>query len=163
MDLMIKVYLERGDNELAIAQVLQRISQEDEAKNYFDLRGNTTFYSAVISHAYYSIFFLTKALLLTKNIKTEMPDVHKKTYKAFEEYFVKTGILDLELLKIYQKMIVRADELLQIFKNEKWKRGHFTYQTIPQANKEPAEQSIKNAFTFIRNVRLLIENKKNNS
>ena len=60
-------------------------------------------------------------------------------------------------------MIVKADELLQIFKDEKWKRGHFTYQTIPQANKEPAEQSIKNAFTFIRNVRLLIENKKNNS
>lgn len=86
-----------------------------------------------------------------------MPNVHKKTYDAFEEHFVKTGILDANLLQIYQKMMVRADELLQIFKDEKWKRGHFTYQTIPQANKEPAEQSIQNALTFIRNIKLVLE------
>ena len=54
-------------------------------------------------------------------------------------------------------MIVRADELLQIFKDEKWKRGHFTYQTIPQANKEPAEQSIQNAVTYIKNMKLIVE------
>ena len=53
--------------------------------------------------------------------------------------------------------MVRADELLQIFKEEKWKRGHFTYQTIPQANKEPAEQSIKNVVTFIKNIKLILE------
>ncbi len=46
---------------------------------------------------------------------------------------------------------------LQIFKDEKWKRGHFTYQTIPQANKEPAEQSINNAVTFLKNIKLIIE------
>ena len=86
-----------------------------------------------------------------------MPDVHKKTYEAFEEYFVKTGTIDMELLKIYHKMIVRASELLQIFKDEKWKRGHFTYQTLPQANKEPAEQSIQNALVFIKNIKLMLE------
>ena len=54
-------------------------------------------------------------------------------------------------------MIVRADELLQIFKDEKWKRGHFTYKTIPQANKEPAEESINNASKFIKNIKVIIE------
>ena len=54
-------------------------------------------------------------------------------------------------------MIIRADELLQIFKDEKWKRGHFTYQTIPQANKDPANQSIQNATTFLKNIRTIIE------
>ena len=68
--------------------------------------------------------------------------------------------MDVELLNIYKKMIVKADELLQIFKDEKWKRGHFTYQTIPQANKEPAEQSIQNAVTFVKNIRLVLENSK---
>ena len=68
--------------------------------------------------------------------------------------------MDVELLNIYKKMIVKADELLQIFKDEKWKRGHFTYQTIPQANKEPAEQSIQNAVTFTKNIRLILENSK---
>jgi len=54
-------------------------------------------------------------------------------------YLNRVGILDVNLLTIYKKMMVRADQLLQIFKDEKWKRGHFTYETIPQANKDPAD------------------------
>ena len=68
--------------------------------------------------------------------------------------------MDIELLNIYQKMIVRADELLQIFKDEKWKRGHFTYQTIPQANKEPAEQSVQNASVFLKNIKTILDKQK---
>ncbi|VVB81592.1 HEPN domain protein [uncultured archaeon] len=154
---MIRIYLERGENELQVAKILKKITEEKEAKKYFELEEESTFYSSVISHSYYAVFFTAKAMLLSKGIKTEMPDVHKKTYEAFEENFVKTGVLDVELLRIYQRMIVRADELLQIFKDEKWKRGHFTYQTIPQANKEPAEQSINNALTFLKNIRLVLE------
>ena len=78
--------------------------------------------------------------------------MHKKTFEEFKKNFVDTGILDVSFLKIYNKMIVRADELLQIFKEEKWKRGHFTYQTIPQANKEPAEESLRNTKTFVSNI-----------
>ena len=116
-----------------------------------------TFYSSAISHSYYAIFYAAKAILLTKGIVTSMPGAHKKTYEAFKSEFVDSGVIDIELLKIYQKMIVRADELLQIFKDEKWKRGHFTYQTIPQANREPAGQSIKNAMVFVKNIKLIIE------
>ena len=133
------------------------VSNDTIKKQEFQIEEETTFFSSVISHSYYAIFYCAKALLLMKDIKTEMPDVHKKPYEAFDEKFVKTGILDVELLKIYQKMIVQADELLQIFKDEKWKRGHFTYHTIPQANKEPAEQSINNVLTFIRNIKLILE------
>lgn len=52
---------------------------------------------------------------------------------------------------------LKRKQEFQIFKDEKWKRGHFTYQTIPQANKEPAEQSIQNALTFIRNIKMVLE------
>ena len=160
MDSMAKIYLQRALNELSVAKVLFTVSNDEKKKQEFLLEEETTFFSSVISHSYYTIFYGAKAILLTKNIKTEAPDVHKKTYEAFEEYFGKTGIMDVELLNIYKKMIVKADELLQIFKDEKWKRGHFTYQTIPQANKEPAEQSIQNAVTFVKNIRLVLENSK---
>lgn len=33
----------------------------------------------------------------------------------------------------------KAETLLKIFKSERKKMGHFTYQRIAQANKEPAE------------------------
>ena len=137
---MVRIYLSRALNELSQAKLLFTISNDDEKKQEFQIEEEMTFYSGAISHAYYSIFYSAKAILLTKEIKTTAPQVHKKTYEAFKEYFVDSGIIDAELLEIYEDIIVKADELLQIFKDEKWKRGHYTYKTIPQANKEPAEQ-----------------------
>ena len=124
------------------------------------IQKDMTFYSAVISHSYYSIFYCAKAMLLAKGITTFSPDLHKKTLDAFKEHLVDTGILDVKLLEIYQKLVVRADELLGIFKEEKQKRGDFTYKTIPQANQEPAEDSIKNAQIFVSNIRKIIETMK---
>lgn len=147
-----KVFLERAKNELAVAELLKRVTEETDAKKKFSIDENMTFYSSVISHSYYAIFYSAKAILLTKNIKTSSPEIHKKTFEEFKINFVDTGILDVKLLKIYKKMVIRADELLEIFKDEKWKRGNFTYNTIPQANKEPAEDSLKNAKLFISNI-----------
>ncbi len=157
MDSAVKIYIQRALNEISAAKLLFEVSNNKDKKEDFNIEEETTFYSAVISHSYYSIFYTAKAILLTKNIKIFSPEVHKKTYSAFKEQFVDSGVLDIELLNIYKKMIIRADELLQIFKDEKWKRGHFTYQTIPQANKDPANQSIQNATTFLKNIRTIIE------
>jgi len=160
MDLMIKVYLERAESEIVLASSIKKLSDESEAKKFFHIEQEHTFYSAVISHAYYSIFYAAKAMLLSKGIETSMPDVHRKTLDAFKENFVETGILDTKLLEIYKKLVIRADELLGIFKNEKRKRGNFTYSTIPQANKEPAEESIRNAKTFVSNIIKVIDKNK---
>jgi uncharacterized protein (UPF0332 family) len=157
MDSMVNDYLKRARSELDMAEILFKISNSNNAKQSFNLFLDSTYYSGVISHAYYAIFYSAKAILLTKNIKTEAPEIHKKTFEAFKEKFVDSGILDVKLLEIYKRMIIRADELLQIFKDEKWKRGHFTYKTIPQANKEPSEESIKNAVNFIKNIRAVLE------
>lgn len=54
-------------------------------------------------------------------------------------------------------MIVRADELLGLFQREKAKRGLFTYKSIPQADLEPAEESIQHAQTFVRHVVSVLE------
>ena|SRR3989344_6187 len=152
MDSLIKIFLERANNEILAAESLNKLSEEGKIKQDFNLPSNTTFYSSVISHSYYAIFYAAKAILLTKEIKTSFPEVHKKTYLEFEKNFVKTGELDVKLFKIYEKMIVRADQLLEIFGEEKWKRGNFTYQTIPQANKEPANESVKHAKFFVSNI-----------
>jgi len=141
---------------LLVSKSLIRLSSDTILKEEFELPKDTTFYSSVIAHSYYAIFYAAKSILLTKNIKTKSPEVHKKTYEEFKKYFVDTGELDLELLKIYKKIVVKADELLQIFKDEKWKRGNFTYQTLPQANIEPAEESLINSKKFLSNVEKVI-------
>jgi uncharacterized protein (UPF0332 family) len=157
MDSITKLFTERSKNELAIAEVLLRLSEDKKEKKDFDIKEDMTFYSGAIAHAYYCIFYSAKAILATKNIKTSAPEIHKKTFDAFKKHFVDTGIIDTELLKIYRSMIIRADDLLEIFSMEKRKRGDFTYNIIPQANRKPAEESIKNAQTFAANVFKIIE------
>jgi uncharacterized protein (UPF0332 family) len=157
MDSKVKLYLERAENELRISLILYKLSQNKEEKLKLGAIEDDTFYSSVISHAYYSIFYSAKAILLTKEIKTESPEVHKKTLDEFKKFFIDSGILDLELLKIYSKMVKRADELLFLFKEEKRKRGHFVYKTIPQANIEPAKESIENAKKFLTSIKNVVE------
>jgi len=152
-----ELYLQRAENELIAAQMLFDISSNPQLQRVqFKLEKEFTFYSSVISHSYYSIFYSAKAILAKIEIKTEAPEVHKKTLEAFEKYLVKTGKLDVELLKIYQKMVVRAEELLGIFSKEKGKRGRFTYQKLPQANREPAKESFDNASFFFKNINKIL-------
>lgn len=157
MDSKVKLYLERAENERDLSKALLELSQNNEIKLKLDLVEDETFYSSAISHAYYSIFYCAKALLLTKNIKTNSPEVHRKTLEEFKKNFIDTGILDVELLKIYSKLIIRADELLGLFKLEKSKRGKFTYHTLPQANLDPAKESVNNCFKFLTHINKIIE------
>ena len=157
MDSKVKLYLERAENEFRLSKVMFNLSEIEKIKIQLEANPKDTFYSAVISHCYYSIFYCAKGILLTKGIETKSPEVHKKTFEKFKEIFVNTGKLDIELLKIYKKMIIRADELLHILKQEKWKRGHFTYHTIAQANIEPARESIQHTKKFLINIKKIIE------
>ena len=146
-----KIYLERSINEFNLSKIILKISGSNEIQlKVFSLKEDT-YYSAVIAHAYYSIFYAAKAYLLLKNIKTEAPEEHKKTFEVFSK-LVEEGIIDVELLKVYKKAMIKADMLLHIFQIEKGKRGKFTYKRIPQANQEPAQESVKNAQFFFKHI-----------
>lgn len=151
MDSKAEMFMKRARTEIDSATILfEASSEKSRIKEEMKIQEDSTFYSGVISHSYYSIFYCAKALLLTKGVETSDPFVHSKTYNAFKDTFIDSGLLDAKLLMIYKELIIRADELLEIFRQEKRKRGDFTYTTIPQANRSPAEKSIANAKTFFR-------------
>lgn len=151
-----KLYIHRAENEIKLSEIIFTISEKPEMQtDSFDVKDPETYYSAVISHCYYSVFYAAKAYLIKKGIKVTAPKEHKKAFEAFKT-FVESGELDVELLKIYQEALVRAEYLLGIFKEEKRKRGNFTYRTMPQANKDPAEESIARAKTFFKHIMTLI-------
>ena len=158
MDLNISLYIERSENELDLANVIYIVtSDENLQKGIFHLDKVQTFYSGVIAHSYYSIFYAAKAYLLAKGIRTKPPSEHKKTYTQFRKLAFK-GVIKKDLLKVYEEEYVKAETLLAIFKSERKKRGHFTYQRIAQANKEPAEKSMSNAGLFFKHINRLCEN-----
>lgn len=147
-----KLYIHRAENEIKLAEILFTISERPEIQTeIFSIKDPETYYSGVISHSYYSIFYCAKAYLLKKMVKVSAPEEHKKAFEEFRK-FVESGELDVELLMIYQKALVKAESLLGIFREEKGKRGEFTYRTLPQANKDPAEESMKNAKTFFKHL-----------
>ena len=153
-DLKEQLYLNRAKNELDLAKAIFKLSNESGLKLEFGLKEDSTFFSNVISNSYYCIFYSAKAFLYKNNILTESPEEHKKTYDEFKK-FVDSGQIDIELLYIYKSMFIKAEELLGIFKREKSKRGEFTYQKLPQANLNPAKESLKNAETFFKNINLI--------
>lgn len=151
MDSKVKLFMQRAENERDLAKALLDLSQNNGMKNELKLTPDHTFYSAVISHSYYCIFYSARAVLLKEKMDVDSPEIHKKAIDAFET-LVNDGKLDFKLLSIYKKMIVRADTLLGIFRLEKRKRGEFTYQKLPQANLGPAEESVENALFFFKNI-----------
>ena len=147
-----KLYIHRAENEIKLSEIIFTISEKPEMQTAsFDVKDPETYYSAVISHCYYSVFYAAKAYLSKKGITVAAPEEHKKAFEAFKK-FVESGELDVELLKIYQEALVRAEYLLGIFKEEKKKRGDFTYRTLPQANKVPAEESVAHAKIFFKHI-----------
>src|SRR3989344_2645267 len=148
MDSEVNLYLMRAEDEFLLARKDMQISIEIKIKEILGIQKDKTFFYSVITHAYYAIFYCAKAYLLSKGIKTEVPEEHKKTYNQFSK-FVNSGILDKELLKIYESEIIKADSLLKIFKVEKKKRGIFTYNIKSEANIPYAQESLENARKFI--------------
>jgi len=157
MDLAIELCLKRAENEIVLAKLIQRISNENQLKKeVFQIAEDFTFYSAVISHSYYAIFQSAKAYLLSKGVGfSSKQGQHQKVYHRFKKH-IKKGTMDAELLNIYDSIMIRADELLGILEMEREKRGNFTYETLPQANKEPAEDSLVNAQKFYKHIYALI-------
>ena len=155
-----KLYIHRAENEIKLAEIIFVISEEPNIqKETFKVNDPETYFSAVIAHSYYSIFYGAKAYLAKKGIEVSAPEEHRKSFDEFKK-FVESGELDVELLKIYQEALVRAEYLLGIFKKEKKKRGEFTYKTMPQANKEPAKESIKHAKTFYKHIFTILNGDK---
>ncbi len=148
-----RLYIKRAENEIKLAGMIFKLSKDTKIQtDVFDIKDPETYYSSAIIHSYYSIFYAAKAMLLREGITTDSPDVHKNTLEAFEEHLVATGKLDVQLLNLYKTVAIRADSLLEIFKEEKKKRGRFTYRTLPQANQEPAKESIDHAKTFFKHM-----------
>ena len=156
MDSEVKLYLQRAENEIILAKTDFEISLSEELKNILKIAKEKTFFNDVISHSYYSIFYTAKACLLSKGIKTEPPEEHKKTYEEFKK-IVDSGELDRQLIEIYEKEAEKAEILLMIFFREKRKRGRIVYNVNANSNMPYAKESVDNARKFVSIIKSILE------
>jgi len=158
MDLKVKGYLERAENELILAKANFELSTKEEIKQILKISSGRTFFNDVISESYYSIFYSAKAYLLSQNIETQAPEEHKKTYEEFKK-LIELKRLNKQLKEIYELESEKAETLLKIFFSEKRNRGRFTYDINANANLPFAEQSIKNARIFASAIKSILEDR----
>jgi uncharacterized protein (UPF0332 family) len=156
MDSIAISYLERAKNEIILSDAIMALSTDTKIRELLKIPTDAVFHSAIISHSYYAIFHSAKAILLTKGIRTQSPNVHNETLNAFKSSLVDTGLLDYELFKIYKKTAYEAIKLYGIFSMEKRKRGTFTYTTLPQAEHGFATESIRNSKYFYSKINAVL-------
>jgi uncharacterized protein (UPF0332 family) len=88
---LIKVRLERAREDLDTAEELLSLNR----------------YRASINRAYYALFGITTALLLTKKLERTK---HAGVEAAFNQYFVKSGIIEIEFGKIFDYVRKKREE-----------------------------------------------------
>ncbi len=89
-------------------------------------------YDFSTSRAYYTMFYMAEAVLLTKDLSFSK---HSGVISAFGQHFVKSEIFD----KKYQKMLSEAFEIRNI--------GDYSFSR--KISKEESERIFKNAEEFL--------------
>lgn len=146
-------------NDLSLAEGLLKISTSSKIKDSLGYPDDTTFFDWVIVCSYYSIFHATQALLGMKKVKI-LNRMHHATMICFAKHFIINEELADELFHIYEDAENKAKELLEIFEEEKQKRGLFQYHRLSKNNLEPAQESVENAKEFLEAVQEVL--RKNN-
>ena len=98
-------------------------------------------YDSCVSRCYYAMFFMTEAILLTKNLTASS---HKGVITLFGEHFVKTGIFNREAGKVL---------------NETYdKRLIGDYGIGFTITEKEARETLKAAENFVKNLKNYLEN-----
>ena len=100
-------------------------------------------YGFAVSRAYYAMFYLVSAVLLTKDMNFSK---HQAVVAAFGQHFVKTGIFKHK----FHQYLVEAFEQRQIGDCE----------PMEEITKETAQKSIDRAEEFLVAVRVYLEKTK---
>jgi len=114
---LIKVRLEKAEEDIDTAVGLLSFKR----------------YRAAVNRSYYALFSITTAVLLTKKLERSK---HAGVEAAFNQHFIKTGILEIEYGKIFNYV--------------RQKREESDYTAKVMIDKETAEKIVKDSKRFIR-------------
>ncbi|MBI5665649.1 MAG: HEPN domain-containing protein [Nitrospirae bacterium] len=122
---LIKVRLDRAEEDIKTARELLSLKR----------------YRAAINRAYYSLFSITTAMLLTKKLERSK---HAGVEAAFNQYFIKSKVIEVEYGKIYD--YVRR------------KREESDYNAKIVIDKETADKIVQDSKKFIRRMKEYLKN-----
>lgn len=114
------------------SEILHFLELADESQRAAETLLNGKFYGFSAAQSYYTIFYLTQAVLLSKNLTFSS---HSAVIAAFGKEFAKTGLLD----KKFHRYMIDAQERREV--------GHYGAQ-YEEITKEQAQESLQWADEF---------------
>ena len=161
----VDFFLKNADDSVDSAKALFELSTDPEKQKFL---GFTNFNGLlwVVNASYYSMFYMTRALLENEGIKIKTDlSIHAVIFDNLVSYFYLTGKLQKELLNDFIEAKEdaaellgkqKADELIEEYFFEKKKRGTFTYNMGEILIKSKAKTSLERAQKFRRELKKII-------
>lgn len=159
-------FINNSKNSFDSAKILFDISNNKELQKRLGYPGFNGYLWAINS-SYYSMFYMTRALLEKDGAKIKSDQsIHISVFNALVYYFYLTGKIEKKIIEGLQEAGEEASELMgkektkmliNDYYNEKEKRGRFTYEMGEIAMQNKAETSLKRARIFNEEIRKMIE------
>ena len=122
---LIKVRLEKAEEDIETAEELLSLKR----------------YRAAVNRSYYALFSITTAVLLTKKLERSK---HSGVEAAFNQYFIKSKIIEIEYGKIFD--YVRK------------KREESDYTAKIMIERKTAEKIVQDSKKFIKRMKAYLKN-----
>ncbi|MCF7872396.1 hypothetical protein K9L97_05165 [Candidatus Woesearchaeota archaeon] len=162
----VDFFLSNARKSLKCANALYDLSTDKELQskaNYSNFDG----FLWVVNAAYYSMFYMARALLESEGIKLDSEQsIHALTFDAVINFFYLNGKLQKKLIEDFAESLEEASEILgkqkadllmEDYFFEKGKRAIFTYRTEEVVIQSKAKTSLERAKRFSEEINSIIE------
>ena len=145
-----KPYLSKARKNFAIANLLIKISNEDDIKKVLKLAADFDMFDWVIIAAYYAMY--TSALAALSKLKFKSKS-HAATLAVLEYYYVhqEKGLETKHLVKL-SKAHRLSEDLINKLIQTKTRRETAQYDATPSISRENAKAAIEDADEFITKI-----------
>lgn len=145
-----KPFLAKARKNFTVANLLFRISEQEELKKALTLAYGFEMHDWVIIISYYSMYTSALAALAKLGFKSKS---HAATIAALEYYYVQNGnILEAEHIQKLTKAYEVSKELITKLIESKTKRETAQYEATPSISRENAKTALEDTEDFITKI-----------
>jgi uncharacterized protein (UPF0332 family) len=151
-------YLDKSRHNLETANLLLKLSENNEAKKTMNLREDYYAYDWVISASYYAMFHAATAALGNLGLRAR---THECLIEVLEYLFVhKRKLLETEMVE----KIIHLKSLEKRYIDRMWsiksRRNIAHYKAEESISRSDAQKSLKDAYEFVGRMEELIDDLK---
>lgn len=149
---LVNNFLEKARANLTTMSILSTIKTNKGVVKLLNIPDDYSPNEWVVTTAYYSMYLSALSVLAKLGYKSKN---HIVTTLALEEFFVKKGLLEKEVLEMIEKARLET-EYIEMIKTAKDKREIAQYSPTKKTVDSIAEEIKKDAYEFVERIEKLI-------